>query len=337
MKVCLITTYSNMTVGNDNHKSIEASGLRDLMLQNGADEVHLIGERSRLNVDTVTDYDEVDLEDYDKIFVQLSPPNFFGGRWSERLEWLVEELPKVTLSKIYILPTDPNILFTNPAEQLVKRGLDWCKEHVEAWNIIKDKAHYIAPGPDIEKFIGHTPKSWSYVPWFYFVHAKCLSYTDVLAKPADHVCYWGAHRGRYREMKLRHFLADNRLKVRLVGYASDETSLQTRYYKRVKQHALGEHISQCYTSLIVGDEAHEGNVVTFRLWEAIAGGSWPVIDLEYDPYQRLEESLGVKLGYINGAEDILDEVEHWERDKVIALQVAAQRFLTREAEKCRLW
>jgi len=327
-----------MTVGNDNHKSIEAAGIRDLLFQSGADEVDLIGTRSRLNVNTVKDYTEVQsLTDYDKVFVQLSPANFFGGKWDDRLEWIIRELSHVDPSKIYILHNDPNIPMTNAALQLMNRGEVWCNEYIDAWEEINTHATHIVPGPDVTKFIGWTPLRWNYVPWFSFIFDKCLTYQTPMEKPTDHVCYWGAHRGRWRELKTRHFLSDNRLHVRLIGYASEETSIYTRFYRRVKQYDLGGLIQQCYTSLIIGDEAHQNNVVTYRFWEAIAGASLPVIDCEYDPSESLQAKLGVKLDYASGPDDILNAVEGWSTKRVVDLQEAAQAFLSKEANEARLW
>lgn len=344
MRVCLLNNFSNLTVDRDNHKGLEAMWLEKLMLQSGADEVDFVGIKGRNNagLNNYLHYEGVKLDEYDRVFVQLSPPNFFGGKISPALEWLCRQMVEVTMSKITFLPTDPNIPPRNPASILWDRTKqeEW-HELIGMWDSILDNAHYISPGPDIGKFIGWIPKNWNYVPWFYFVHANCLDYHEPQWYNDQDwgVCYWGAKRGGYREKKLRHFLSglDESIDISLVAYTSEHLPNRALEYDRCPQNELWEIIGRSCASLIVGDSAHNDNVVTFRLWEAIAGGSVPIIDVEFDSKCKLERLLDCPLRYAEDCVELGQQVKAVTKGELKRVQEAAMDFLDRQAEGMELW
>ena len=251
-KVAITNLYSNTVYGMHDQRSIETSCFMSLLEELGH-EVNLIGDTGGVSkkYDFYVKWNKIDLNDYEKIFIQLSPTNFFGGNASPRAHHYVSAFPEYR-GKIYFLLNDPSILPTNPAIEL-SRFQDHSK-YVEDWKRILDEAIYVFPGKDVSKFVNHVPKNVLYFDWFSYIMKKQLSKRSEPLFPSDKkydVCYFGDNRRKYMTPITKNLL---------IGYESDIEA--TKVDKQNHLDMMGM-IDSSRTSLVIGDEEHNGNVKTF--------------------------------------------------------------------------
>lgn len=276
----LINIYSNIQCVENNHSGLESVYLSDTY------NMDLIGKAGRTNkhFDKFKDIFSIeDLNTYDKIIIQLSQPNFFGGVIGDDT---VEKIRKMASynNKLAILCTDPRIKPTNPASKINDRQPDtFTVDEVLNWEEHLSRATYLFPGNDLARFWDDQKYKTVEVAKFDFfgkIFGKLLEpdHTKMISKLHD-VIYYGDRRGSYREKQVQHYMPQSS-KSLLVGYKSNK--IDVPYTKKLKHAELMHKLDQCKVSLVLGDSEHENNVITFRLYETLASNCLAAIPIQYD-------------------------------------------------------
>ena len=276
----IINIYSNIQCVENNH-----SGLESVYLSNTYN-MDLIGKAGRTNkhFERFKDINEIeDLNIYDKIIIQLSQPNFFGGVISDDTITKITKMANYE-NKLAILCTDPRIKPTNPAEAINNRQPNtFYERQVIDWEDHLNRATYLFPGNDLARFWNDDKYKTVNVAKFDFfgkIFGKLLEpdHDKMISKLHD-VVYYGDKRGSYREKQLQKYMPQTD-KSLLVGYKTNKVAVP--YIKKLKHADLMHKLDQCKVSLVLGDSEHEDNVITFRLYETLASNCLAAIPIQYD-------------------------------------------------------
>lgn len=258
---------------------------------------------------------EIDLNEYDHVFVHNDTQNFFGGTLSKHMIKQIKELCRFT-GKLYILFTDPNLHPVNYAKIIYDRQMRGVQtvfntnERVTAeevhqfanlkWNIIwcgRDfaKFHhsdYRKLKPEIQCKIEEYQNIPDFFKELFNQRTVELPHLSLGERKFD-LTYYGNWRPK-REKKLRHYLAPS-LKKRVLGFDEKKLSLSnTEYRKYLSPAELALQVHQSVASIVIGDPAHNNNITTARFYENILFEVCSFIDLEYDPERRLYKSPFLK-------------------------------------------
>lgn len=285
MKVGIIRLLGNAQYNHNNHTSLEIFYIDKLLKENGYS-TEIIGKKGRTNsdVENYVDVKETNFDSYEALYVQLSPPNFFGGHIDD---YDIDKIKRIAdyQGKVYILCNDPRIKPLNYAELVQARfNVFESDYHINLFEEMLKDAYYVFSGKNISKFYKdckYTENSDSilYLPYFEYMMTNRLQLTPPVKQEAQFNCiYYGDRRGSYREKKLRNLLPSNSI---LVGYKSDK--IDAWFHKRVKNDELNQIMNKAKTSLIIGDEEHNDNVRTYRFFEGLFSNCLMAIDKEYDP------------------------------------------------------
>lgn len=297
----IIRLFSNIQCNNNNHSGLEATYLSNKY------NLFYIGKKNRNNkhIENFLDIDEIDLKNFDKIFLQLSQPNFFGGVLSEDT---LSKIKKISLykKKIGILCNDPRIKPVNAAKVINERFNLLTQEHINGFENLLTNATYLFPGKNLNKFFNDT----KYNNFIYFDYFKQI-FKNKIQEPKYtqqekkyNIVYYGDKRGSYREKQLRKYMPNN-LNNLLIGYKTNK--IESTFIKKLKHKDLLNKLNECKVSLILADEEHEDNVVTFRFYETLASNCLAAIPIEYDPNKDLIQDKTLKdILYVTNKEDVLN-------------------------------
>lgn len=302
MKTALINVYSNIQCVEKNHSGLEAVYLSETY------DMDLIGKSGRTNKDfeKYVDIFSVDnLNVYDRIIIQLSQPNFFGGVIGEDTIEKVRKLSKFE-NKIAILCTDPKIKPTNPADVINSRKDDtFTYNEVVRWDYILNDAIYLFPGKDLAKFWNDNDYNNVNVEKFDFfpkIFGRLLT-PEVSDRPKSHgVVYYGDRRGSYREKQVEKYMPQKDTSL-LIGFKT--TKVDVPFTKKLKHDQLMDKLDQCKVSLVLCDAEHRDNVVTFRLYETLGSNCLAAIPIEYDPNKEIIQDPELReLLYVRSKDDV---------------------------------
>ena len=307
----IIRLFSNTQCKPNNHNGLEA-----VYLSNKYD-LFYIGKKNRNNKheEKYKDVSDVDINNFDKIFLQLSTPNFFGGLLSEDTLEKVKKMCNYK-NKLGILCNDPRIKPVNAAKVLHERFNVLSKKDIDNFESLLENATYLFPGKDLNKFFNED----KYKSFVYFDYFKEI-FKNKIAKPKYkeeekqfNIVYYGDRRGGYREKQLRKYM-DNSIDNLLIGYKTK--SLVTSFYKKMKHNELLNTLNKCKVSLILSDKEHEDNVVTFRFYETLASNCLAAIPIEFDPNRELIQDETLKdLLYVKNNQDVLNLSKHYSRELI---------------------
>ena len=308
-RVAITSVLANLTYNDKNHRGLEAMFFKKMMEQNNG-QVDVVGAKNRntKDLDFYIDYGDTDFSEYDVVVLQLSTPNFFGGKMGKHCEKICNDLAKYK-GKIYMLVNDPRIPPLNYAEIISKR-FDLCNDSVDDWTRIIEEATYLFSGTKIEKFLGWQPKNWKRVDWFTYIFKHRFTegnefdiFSDAVEVEKEYdLVYFGDKRGSFREKQLRKYFPEdtNNLKI---GYKSDK--VPGEFIKKLKHGDLMAKLDTVKVSFITGDEEHLDNVTTYRFYETLASNCLAAIQIEYDPEKKLIQDPVLRdLLYVENQEDV---------------------------------
>tara|TARA_R100001509_G_scaffold165548_2_gene147695 strand:- start:2087 stop:3058 length:972 start_codon:yes stop_codon:yes gene_type:complete len=292
--------FSNVQANMNNHSGLEATYLSKKY------NLLYIGKKNRNNNNEkkYIDINNVDLNNFNKIFLQLSQPNFFGGVLSDDT---FEKIKKISLykNKLGILCNDPRIKPINAALVLYERFNVLSKKHVEGFESLLENATYLFPGKDLNKFYNDNKyDSFVYFDYFKKIFKNKIQQPKYIEQEKKfNIVYYGDKRGSYRENKLRKYMF-NSLDNLLIGYKTNK--IECTFIKKLKHEELLNKLNECKVSLILADKEHEDNVITFRFYETLASNCLAAIPIEYDPNKDLIQDKTLKdILYVEKKEDVL--------------------------------
>lgn len=277
----IISLFSNIQCVANNHSSLETTYLSDKY------NLDYIGKRGRTNKHEpkFKDIFEVDLNDYSKILLVLGTANFFGGVCGEDT---VEKIRQFSMykGKVGILCNDPRIKPMNSAKVINERFGYLDQEHVDSFEQVLSNASYMFPGKDLNKFYGSL-KYDNFVKFDYFkeIFKKKISIASGNTEKKYDVVYYGDRRGSFRETQLNKYMPNESSNL-LIGYKTKKKD-KVEFIKKLKHGDLMNKLNECKVSLILADQEHCDNVVTFRFYETLASNCLAAIPLEFDPNREL--------------------------------------------------
>jgi len=345
----IINVFSNIQANKNNHSGLEAT------FWSKKYDLDYIGKKNKLNKD-VENYvdigDIIDLDIYQKIFIQLSQPNFFGGVISDDTIEKVEKLSRYE-GEVFIICSDPRIKPINCAEAISKRKAFLLSPQASTgWDDLLERAKFIFPGKDLNKFYGSEDYD-KFIEYDYFKDIFADMYRDkikfyrckALKSPTPtnlHFCefnkiydvvYYGDRRGSYREKQLVKYMPVNKENL-LIGFKQKKIDIP--FMKKLKHEQLLKMLSRCRVSLILADKEHENNVITFRLYETLASQCLAAIPIEYDPERKLIKDERLReLLYVRSKADVLRLVEAYDQD-LIYRQLREFKRITKQHPRVKL-
>tara|TARA_R100001244_G_scaffold11860_1_gene14015 strand:+ start:3954 stop:4934 length:981 start_codon:yes stop_codon:yes gene_type:complete len=311
----LINIYSNIQCVENNH-----SGLESVYLSKTYN-MDLIGKagRTNKNFEKFKDiFETKSLNCYDKVIIQLSQPNFFGGVIGDDT---IEKIRKMANyeNDLAILCTDPRIKPTNPAVKINERQADtFTEDEVLNWEEHLHRATYLFPGNDLAKFWNDEKYKTVKVSKFDFfgkIFGKLLEPAiDELIPKRHDVVYYGDRRGSHREKLVQQYMPQN-AKSLLIGYKTNKVDVP--YTKKLKHADLMHKLDQCKVSLVLGDAEHENNVITFRLYETLASNCLAAIPIQYDRDMTIIKDPELrKLLYVRSKQDVRNLVNAYSNELI---------------------
>lgn len=321
-KIAITSVFANLTYNNLNHRGLEAMFFKKMMEEQGA-HVDCVGYKNRnmKDLDFYHNYTDTDFSEYGAVIVQLSTPNFFGGKMGEHCETICNNLAKFK-GKIYFLINDPRIPPINYARVIFER-FELCEDSIKAWDDIIENATYLFSGKNIKQFLGYEPKNWKQVDWFTYIFKERFTNSDSfdILEPAIEdidkkwdLVYFGDKRGSFREKQLRQYFPTDTNNL-LIGYKSDK--VPGEFMKKLKHEELMKVLDQVKVSFITGDEEHLNNVTTYRFYETLASNCLAAIQIEYDPDKKLIQDPVLRdLLYVSNPSDIKRLVDAYSPDLI---------------------
>lgn len=300
----IVTSISNPQYSLNNHRGLEIVYLKKLFNENNL-QLDIIGKKGRTNKDIEFFKDiSSNLESIDNIFIQLAPINFFGGVLDDYVVKFINSIGDLKDRNFYILVNDPRIKPQNPAEVVFKRfGL--CKEQINNWNNIFEKANYCFQGKDLNKFFDEDKnRKIINLDFFTYIFKNDVKYSNFinLEDKQFNLIYYGDKRGSHREKKIKKYVENSKSNL-LVGYKTKNVDIT--FMNKVSHNDLQKVINKSICSLIIGDKEHEDNIATFRLYETLASSTLCAIDIDYDPNKELIKNETLRnILYVKNQNDI---------------------------------
>lgn len=286
----------------------------------------------------IQSYDQVDYSKLDLIIFQPYGFTMFGGIWTFKELDTVDAYTERFNAETMIIYNDPNIPWTNPYKIVVNEKktkmmidkdvvqISRTEAHVEAFEKKKCTALFI--GRDFEKFKQHFkrenesrtqtwPSSSINIKLTEWIMKNELSksssalFSEVkdVKKLEYDVFYFGSKRGGSRSKNLKRlFKHDNALSKMWIGY--DPGFDRTISFPKQSHKDLVRYADQCLVSLVIGDDSHNDNIITYRIFENTMMKIPSVVYKEYDPNHTIFSSEEYRdLIYFSTVKELISIVE----------------------------
>lgn len=300
---------------------------------------------------------EVDLNDYDEVFIYNSTNNLFGGIFFQHSYDTFKALYDYK-GELYYMLFDPKMppvdygqfvksrikdgkiktdkqgeVSIDPgycdewSERVFKRmkiafsGKDYDKYYREYCGALKKKSPLKDLNPDYE---------WTNF-WIFEYYAKNeeweLKNEDY---PLDHknydLVYFGNVRNTERTKLVKKLYSDKNMKKLFLGIDPEMENSET--YKYVAHAEMFFKVTQAWATVVVGDPLHNGNFKTARLFEALSLDIVGFIYDEYDPkHEYIKDEFLKGFIYVKDGKELSEKVEMLKSDpelyrKVVSLERA---------------
>jgi hypothetical protein len=335
-KVALTSIYSEVTLDETGPRGLEAATVVEHL---GCDVIRTKGKKYS-KYSFVQDTFEVNINQYEKIYIQGTPVNFMGGQYSKHSTTIISLLGDFNGEVVWLL-NDPMIVPHNPCGNFKRFDVHFDSKTVDAWDDIVENGTYSFGGKSVEKFIGWQPKNVVHDDLFVMIFKRKFGeqvdrYVDIDSKEYDTV-YYGALREGTRRKVVRKYMSGRSafLNNLLIGYKDPKCDAE--FIKRVKHNDLLNYVGKSLFSLIVGDDTHNDNIATFRLYETLASDTLCAIDLSYDPNAELIQDPELKkFCYFSDAADLAGSISLLELNEELYNELLSRqkKELNRIFESC---
>lgn len=343
-KTSAIVCYgTRIALESKNVRSVDLVYIREyLMNVLGREQVDYVSMKTKKEegLDYYKDIRDVDLNDYDEVYIYNCSLNPFGGvfKWHS-LQVFVDlykyngdiyyilldpKMPAVDFSK-YLKSRDKNNTYTfkadnesgefkidpeildNWTEKVWNRmgtaygGIDYNK-YVEQWNK-KTKGKITELNTNVDWF-----NMWLFE--YYAVNEeldlKLTNYTKI-EKPFDLV-YFGNNRQNERNKIIKKLFDIPEYKKCFIGF--DPELENTTVYNYVRHDELFKTLGEnCLATVVVGDNLHNGNERTPRFFEAMLLDIVGFIYIDFDPDKKYIKNEFLKdFIYVSSSDDIKDRI-----------------------------
>jgi len=318
-------------------------------------EVHIINMTSTTHSELykVVHYSEINLNEYDLLIFQPYYIGVFGGVWEEYQIDYFDKFNREYEGTSMILYNDPNIPWMNPYDIIVNRNknkvlidkkiqlISKTQKDVEIFNSKKIIALFV--GKNYSKYVDLSKKSkhdvWpenhmkidlvNYIIFHEFNKKKTTSslfeIEPSLEKKYD-IFYFGSDRKGSRSKKLNMLFKNDKIIKKLwVGY--DPGYENTIFHKKQKRNVLHKFANESLCSLVIGDDAHDDNMLTYRVFENALMRCLSMIHLSYDTKRSLfkDEELK-KYTYFSNTEELINNIKVLRSDSSLYLRLIEKQY-----------
>lgn len=287
-------------------------------------------------------WDQVDLNSWDVIIFQPYTFLLFGGVWMPEELAYIEHYTTHYKGETMVIFNDPNIPWENPYTLMIKLkrnylGLQKVPIHRdEHWidDFQNKPTTAIFVGEDYEAYkqLAYTnkitiwPENHINIPLSTYIFknefAKSQSPTEQKTelfsfgdqqKRYD-LCYFGSNRKSSRGRYLKAlFGKDESLKKLWIGYEPEYPN--TTFLKKINREDLPTILADCLASIVIGDQAHNDNIITYRFFENSLYGVFSVIYDEYDTKRRLIQDQELqKITYFKNIDELKAIIDYLKKN-----------------------
>lgn len=350
LNIGIISYIKRISLESKNVFSVDLYYLREYLLNVlHAKNVDFISKKTRKEVDLSYYKNLIDtnLNEYDELYIYSGNFNIMGGRFPCETLPLIYKLNKYT-GKLYYVLADPKFANVDPGINIkhrIKNGkLKTEKGYVDVdikeldyfSNYIFPKVNIAFTGVDYElyynnyilngknnnqlKYINNNI-SWFYLDLFgyYSVNEKLpekLRNFDYETKIYDCV-YFGNNRATSRNKIIKDFYNTDKIKTLIIGYNIDFINNDCMEY--IKHDDLFNEISKyCYSTLVVGDDLHNNNIITTRFYESMLLDVVAFIYIKYDEEKKYVDNEFLKdFIYVSTPEEMYEKINLIKNDKLL--------------------
>jgi len=329
MKVAITNIYGNVIYDKKDPRGLQITYFKKMLEESGC-EVELVGKKTRkyYGMSEYTHYTDVDWNNYDCVFLQLSWPIFYGGLPQFQSVDLTKTLASYT-GPFYQFVTDPLIKPSNPAHCLWK-NFQILKDCIEPWEDIMKRSMYLFHGTDIKKFLKYEPKNWEHLDFTSYIFQNLIKDKSrpAVEKKWD-VIYYGDQRKADRTNYIKHYMPNNDscLMVGNLKVEKHYPNFNGTVMKKTPQWELMSLVDQSKVCLVIGDREHHDNVKTFRVYEALGSQALAAIQIEFDSRRKIIQDPVLRdLLYVNSASEVLELANHWSPELINRQQMELKRL-----------
>jgi len=319
-------------------------------------EVHIINMTSTRHSDMykVFHYSDVKLNDYDLLIFQPYYIGVFGGIWENYQIEYFDKFNNEYEGTSMILYNDPNIPWMNPYDIIVKRNktkividkkiqrFKKTVKDIETFNSKKIIGLFV--GKDYSKYVKLSKKSkhdiWpdssinidliNYIIFHEFdkdsVSQGLFEIESSNSNKKYDVLYFGSNRKGTRNKNLNILFKDDEdLSKIWIGY--DPEYKNTKFFKKQKRSSLNKFAEESLCSIVIGDDAHNDNIVTYRLFENSIIKCLSMIYIEYDSKKTLFKNHNLKkYTYFSNIEELKKNISVIKSNNELYLELLERQY-----------
>ena len=349
-KAAIVCYGTRIALESKNVRSVDLVYIREyLMNVLGREQVDYVSMKTKKEegLDYYKDVREVNLNDYDEVYIYNCTLNPFGGVFKWHSLQVFVDLYKYTEDIYYIL-LDPKMPAVDFAKYLKNRDKDKTytfkadndsgefkidPEVLDNWTEkVWNRMGTAYGGIDYEKYVsmwnqktkGKITELNKNVDWFnmwlfeyYAVNEELdlkLKNYDKIAEPYDLV-YFGNNRQNERNKVIKRLYDIPEFKKYCIGFDPELANTDVDDYVRHDElfPLIGE---KCLATVVVGDNLHNGNERTPRFFEAMLLDVVAFINIEFDPQKRYVKDEFLKsFIYISNKEELKNRINQIKADK----------------------
>lgn len=323
MKIALMSPFSRIIINKKSVRSWEALLLEKLVSDYG-DDLYYISKKTKDELDNknyIDIFSLQNLDSFDLVIIHNFNSNIFGGIVSNMTIKFIQLLADYK-GKIGYYITDPKLKYFNIPNYLISRPNLYIEKidgkPVSSNDLLIWKSKFI----ELEKRMIAFFTGYDYKP-IYGLNEKCevrmlpifdlILSSQSISQSIDEnyiydIVYYGDNRGSYRNNKILKYLNSENIKSLLIGFELPRL-INCTFKNKVPHQELKSAVSQCLSSLVIGDKEHENAFVTFRFYENIVNNVVSFIDIDYDNQKKLFKNQALKdFNYIYNSYDLADKL-----------------------------
>lgn len=297
MKIALTKIGANITFSANNGSAANADILYALRTLKGHNHEFTVCTKKTSNTVlpkalSLVDITNVDsFNDYDCVLVFNGSINFYGGNPDYGVLGLYRALHKTRVPIIFI-QTDGALYFQDIWPLIAKR--EWASSwSEEEFSIDSNNLYYLTQGRDIQKineFIkgaknAIVPYSVAHYPWEKTILSGADTKNSGLIKPSERLYdlgFGGYIRNSHKQRRIERYYDEVDLKTLLFGNLRGIKLQHTKVLPKVSFQSMVGYMSDCKSSVIVGDYFYNDNFHTLRMYENLLAGCAILIDRQLD-------------------------------------------------------
>ena len=299
-------------------------------------DVILQNKKSGIQTENIKYFRDVNnLNEYDLLIFQSYTFNLYTGIWEQDTVDYIDRVFNEYNGHIAVIYNDPNIQWNNPYPMMISRPFvgrnihdklnakEFKKTQKDVDAFKNKEIIALFNGSDWETYWEKSIKTKDSIEpktiikidlSEYIFHSRSLESNKLFENPPKKltsrkydICYFGSDRKGSRKIILDTLFKDkltDSVKKQWIGYNPKFKNCKV-YSKKMEHQKLADHLENSIMSLVIGDEAHNDNIKTFRFFENNEMNVLSLIHISYDTKMELIKNPVLReYCYFEKAEDI---------------------------------